>query len=288
MFRATETVAVPALTLAVAVGLTSTGCWGEPFTVAADGASGVTGSENLQGPSGSTGSVGGAQGSVSSTGVGGSSSSGTIGSGSTAAGGAASGGPTTGSVFGPGCQEVSVDVLKDTFVWGMFPDSAHDFMALGDDRLEVSQYGTSSKRTLLYFDFSTGPGWQLVAAYLQLSVVAADSYSTLALHRLLPRDWEERSATWLAFTTGQNWDAPGGDFEPEPFASADVNPALVGGKAVWDVTTQAQAIHAGLENYGWLLKDAGEPELGGGLNFAFAGREAEAPPTLVLHFCPTS
>ena len=46
---------------------------------------------------------------------------------------------------------------------------------------------------------------------------------------------------------------------------------------------------AGGENYGWMLKEAGEPEQGNLLKYAFPGRDTQdveqVVPTLALHFC---
>jgi hypothetical protein len=58
---------------------------------------------------------------------------------------------------------------------------------------------------------------------------------------------------------------------------------------VWDVTTEVQAMFAGVLSYGWMLKEAGEPLEAKSLNFVFAGRdtlaETEQGPRLLIHFC---
>jgi hypothetical protein len=180
---------------------------------------------------------------------------------------------------------------RDTFIWGMFPDQNRDFVGVGEDRLEVSQYGSASKRVLLRFEvyLNIPADWTPFAAFLEMQVIVADSYGRLNLHRVQGRDWEERVVNWLVFTSGQSWTTPGGDFEAEPFSGLDLNPSLEGTTAVWDVTTEVQRLHAGGENYGWLLKEAGEPAQAYSLNYAFPGRdtlsEDEAVPALVIHFC---
>ncbi len=296
--RATETIPAFAVVTLVGLALTTTQCWGEPFSAAPllGGAGGVAGNlADAMGVTASTSSNTATSGSVA-TGTGTSTSTGAGGLGTNGLAadttGAAGESPVRPSPFGENCQELRLPAAADTFVYGMFPEQSHDFLGIGDDRLEVSQYGASSKRTLLHFKvyLNTAEAWTIAAAYLELQVIEADSYGgTLNLHRILPRNWEERVATWNIFTSGMPWTTPGGDFEPEPFAGIPVTPDMIGTKAVWDVTVEVQALHAGREGYGWVLKEANDAVDAQGFNYAFAGRdtvrEDEEGPILSIHFC---
>lgn len=287
MQRAPESISVFVLALLAAVGLVGTGCWGEPFQarqgIGADDASLTSTSTSTS--VGTVTGTGGVAGTADTT----------AGLGTTTLGatttGAAGEGPVTASEFGENCRQLRLPANRDTYIWGMFPDDNHDHVAFGDDRLEVSQYGSASKRTLLRFEIylDTPAEWTVYKAFLELQVLLADSYGgQLNLHRMT-QDWEERVVNWNVSTTNQLWTTPGGDFEPEPFSALAVTPAMQGTVAVWDVTTEVQRIHAGGENYGWMLKEAGEPAQGAGLNYAFPGRdtenEDELVPILAVHFC---
>jgi len=195
------------------------------------------------------------------------------------------------SPLGDNCQQLRLPANRDILIWGMSPDDNYDFRGLGEDVLEVWQYGSSSKRVLLRFEIylNTPAEWSVAAAYLELQALVVDSYGgRLNLHRM-QKDWEERVANWNIATTNQPWSTPGGDFEAEPFSGLDFTPAMQDTIAVWDVTTEVQRVHAGGENYGWMLKEAGEPEQGNLLKYAFPGRDTQnaeqTPPTLAVHFC---
>ncbi|HEU5073280.1 MAG TPA: DNRLRE domain-containing protein [Polyangiaceae bacterium] len=195
------------------------------------------------------------------------------------------------SPLGDNCQQLRLPANRDTVIWGMSPDDNYDFRGLGEDVLEVWQYGSSSKRVLLRFEIylNTPASWTIAAAHLELQALLVDSYGgRLDLHRV-QKDWEERVVNWNISTTNQPWSLPGGDFDSEPFSGLDFTPAMQDTIAVWDVTTEVQRIHAGGENYGWMLKEAGEPEQGNLLKYAFPGRDTEnaeqATPTLAVHFC---
>lgn len=242
------------------------------------GATGATGA----GTTGSATGFGGA-----TTGAGGAAGSTTTDAGSTSSTTSA----LSPSPLGENCQQLRLPANRDILIWGMSPDDNYDFRGLGEDVLEVWQYGTSSKRVLLRFEvyLNTPQTWSIAAAYLELQTLVVDSYGgRLNLHRM-QKDWEERVANWNIATINQPWSAPGGDFESEPFAGLDFTPAMQGTIAVWDVTTEVQRIHAGGENYGWMLKEAGEPEQGNLLRYAFPGRDTQnaeqVVPTLALHFC---
>ncbi len=281
-----------AIAAVIAAAFANTRCWGDSFsspesisldeatttatltgtTTATTGAGPVTGSGGASTSTmGAGGVVGSTTGDVSSTGS------------STSA--------LSPSPLGENCQQLRLRANRDTLIWGMSPDDNYDFRGLGEDVLEVWQYGTSSKRVLLRFEIylSTPESWTIAAAQLELQALVVDSYGgRLNLHRM-QKDWEERVVNWNISTTNQPWSTPGGDFDSEPFAGLDFTPAMQDTIAVWDVTTEVQRIHAGGENYGWMLKEAGEPEQGNLLRYAFPGRDTEdveqVVPTLVLHFC---
>ena len=224
-------------------------------------------------------------------------STGAGGSGSTTTAGTLSTTSTTGasllspSPFGENCTQLRLPANRDSFIWGMSPEDNYDFKGLGEDVLEVWQYGAASKRVLLRFEIylNIPETWVVYAAQLELQALLVDSYGgRLNLHRM-QLDWEERVVNWNLSTTDQPWSALGGDFDAEPFSGLDFTPALEDTIAVWDVTTEVQRIHAGGENYGWMLKEAGEPEKGYLLKYAFPGRNTQdaeqALPTLAIHFC---
>jgi len=195
------------------------------------------------------------------------------------------------SPLGENCTQLRLPADRDTFVWGMSPDDNYDFKGLGEDVLEVWQYGATSKRVLLRFEIylNIPETWVVQAAQLELEALVVDSYNgRLNLHRM-QRDWEERVVNWNISTTDQPWSVVGGDFETEPFSGLELTPAMQGTIAVWDVTTEVQRVHAGGQNYGWMLKEAGEPEQGYLLKYAFPGRNTQnaeqAVPTLAIHFC---
>lgn len=214
----------------------------------------------------------------------------------TSSGGSAATGTATTSALSPSplgenCQQLRLPANRDILIWGMAPDDNYDFRGLGEDVLEVWQYGSSSKRVLLRFEIylNTPAEWTVAAAYLELQALVVDSYGgRLNLHRM-QKDWEERVANWNVATTNQPWSTPGGDFETEPFSGLDFTPAMQDTIAVWDVTTEVQRVHAGGENYGWMLKEAGEPVEGNLLKYAFPGRDTgdaeQVVPTLAIHFC---
>ncbi len=285
MLRATETGSAFAMATMFGLALASTRCWGEPFSAAppvggvGGSSSGVGGDLNVQAAVTAGGNLATTATTLTATATG------------TATTGAAGGTQVSESPYGDNCQQLRLPAVADTYISGMFPDDNYDFSPLRDDRLEVSQYGNASKRTLLKFNvyFSTAEEWQIVAAFLEMQLVAADSYGTVEIHQVQSRAWEERYATWRQFTVGMPWTTLGGDYMPDVIASQPVNPSLVGQKIVWDVTTEAQRLHDTPEDSGWLLKEAGEPEQGLGLNFGFAGRDTmrqdEEGPVLAIHFC---
>ena len=288
---------VPLFALAVttALGLAGTQCWGESFgsldaasTTTTGGipiTSSVTGATTL-GTSGTDTSIN----SLGSTGTG------SGGVGTTTADAASSADSSTTSALsasplGDNCQQLRLPANRDVVIWGMSPDDNYDFRGLGEDVLEVWQYGVSSKRVLLRFEIylNTPESWNIAAAYLELQATLVDSYGgRLNLHRM-QKDWEERFVNWNIATTNQPWSAAGGDFEAEPFSGLDFTPVMQDTIAVWDVTTEVQRVHSGGENYGWMLKEAGEPEQGNLLKYAFPGRDSENAdevlPTLAVHFC---
>jgi hypothetical protein len=292
MLRATETLPAFAVPMLVGLALTTTQCWGEPFTATPPigGAGGVGGNladATVLTASTSSGTISTAI--ATATGAGGIGTNGLVADSTTGGAGDSSVRP---SPFGDNCQELRLPAAADTFIYGMFPEQSNDFIGIGNDRLEVSQYGASSKRTLLQFKvfLNTAEAWTIAAAYLELQVIEADSYGgTLNLHRILPRNWEERVASWNIFTSGMPWTTPGADFEPEPFVAIPVTPDMIGMKAVWDVTAEVQALHAGREGYGWVLREANDAVDAQGFNYAFAGRdtvrEDEEGPILSIHFC---
>lgn len=301
--RQLGTVRVFAFAAIAAVGFASSGCGGESSssletaTTAGTGGMSSTGSATTTAGLGTDGSVAGTIG-----GTGTDTTSTTTAGAVTGAGGTV--GSTTGDVtssgttsalspspLGANCQQLRLPANRDTLIWGMSPDDNYDFRGLGEDLLEVWQYGVSSKRVLLRFEiFLNAPAsWTIAAAHLELQALLVDSYGgRLDLHRM-QTDWSEREATWNVSLGTQAWASPGGDFESEPFSGLDFTPAMQDTIAVWDVTTEVQRIYAGGENYGWMLKEAGEPEQGNLLRYTFPGRNSEDPeqvlPTLAIHFC---
>ena len=294
--RRPGTVPLFALAVVAAAGLANTRCWGESFssleTTTVDGAGGMS-------LTASATNAGLGTGTVTSSGTAATTTAGTVTTGAGGVVGSTTGDATTSgttsalspSPLGENCQQLRLPANRDTLIWGMSPDDNYDFRGLGEDVLEVWQYGVSSKRVLLRFEIylETPASWTIAAAELELHALLVDSYGgRLNLHRM-QKDWEERVVNWNISTTNQPWSSPGGDFESEPFSGLDFTPAMQDTITVWDVTTEVQRIHAGGENYGWMLKEAGEPEQGNLLKYTFPGRDAEnaeqVVPTLAIHFC---
>jgi len=289
-----------ALAVTVAAGLASNGCWGESFSsleAPTSGAGGMpitagvtgatTGTASTVGNAATTGTTGGVVGSTTAETL----STTSMGGGTGTVTGTSTTSALSSSPLGDNCQQLRLPANRDILIWGMSPDDNYDFRGLGEDLLEVWQYGSSSKRVLLRFEIylNTPAEWTVAAAYLELQALLVDSYGgRLNLHRM-QKDWEERVANWNVATTNQPWSTPGGDFESEPFSGLDFTPAMQETIAVWDVTTEVQRVHAGGENYGWMLKEAGEPAEGNLLKYAFPGRDtqdaAQVVPTLAIHFC---
>jgi len=259
-----------------------------PITAGITGTTTATGTATTAASTGATGTTGAVVGSttaetLSTTSAGGATSTGSTETSTTSA--------LSASPLGENCQQLRLPANRDVLIWGMSPEDNYDFRGLGEDVLEVWQYGSSSKRVLLRFEIylNTPAEWTVAAAYLELQALLVDSYGgRLNLHRM-QKDWEERVANWNVATTNQPWSTPGGDFESEPFSGLDFTPALQDTIAVWDVTTEVQRVHAGGENYGWMLKEAGEPAEGNLLKYAFPGRDTQnaeqVVPTLAIHFC---
>lgn len=292
MLRTTGPVSVFAFATVVGAGLWSTHCsGGSPSSVESigvPGTGGATASVTGNTVDGTTGTATGSPTSTSTTGAGGlgNTTAGTLSATSTTGASLLSPSP-----LGENCTQLRLPADRDSFIWGMSPDDNYDFKGLGEDVLEVWQYGAASKRVLLRFEvyLNIPETWVVYAAQLELEALVVDSYNgRLNLHRM-QKDWEERVVNWNISTTDEPWSVLGGDFETEPFAGLDLTPAMQGTIAVWDVTTEVQRIHAGGENYGWMLKEAGEPEQGNLLKYAFPGRNTQdaeqALPTLAIHFC---
>ena len=71
-------------------------------------------------------------------------------------------------------------------------------------------------------DFSLNPHKQnVVKARLYLYVKKFYEISTVTVHKIT-NEWVENKATWLSRTADDQWDVPGGDYDPDPVASFTV------------------------------------------------------------------
>ena len=162
------------------------------------------------------------------------------------------------------------------------------------------------RRALVRFDLAdrVPRGSRVVEAELKLLVLNAPNRTVqpMTVHRLLG-DWGEGEsfsegglgdaattgdATWIhAFFPGTPWRAPGGDFEPEASAAANVPPE---GPVAWTGALLVDDVQAWIDEpesaFGWLLRgEETEPASAR----RFGSREDSDPadrPALVVKFIP--
>ncbi|MEO1583237.1 MAG: GC-type dockerin domain-anchored protein [Planctomycetota bacterium] len=153
-------------------------------------------------------------------------------------------------------------------------------LAVGFGRVFVgSNLQRSTRRGLVRFDLSELPEGEVVSATLELLVVSQRGFGlTFDAHRLLA-DWSEgptagngsnggqggpataADATWTQTGLGASWQAPGGDFEPTPTASAFSQSA--GTRLAFDVASDVRLFRDGTAaNLGWIVLSQTEPTSG--------------------------
>jgi hypothetical protein len=169
----------------------------------------------------------------------------------------------------PECVEGTVTLAADADSWVLenSPDSNY-----GDDTvLKVDSKDDANARALVHFDLASSipSGCQVEDAALRLYASAYKEGRTLQALSL-GEAWTEPDVTW--------------ETQPPPDEVAPSTTAPSGaGYVEWDVTSQAQAMHAGA-NHGFLIRDAVED--GGGFDQGFNSREKapDNPPQLVVSF----
>jgi hypothetical protein len=120
--------------------------------------------------------------------------------------------------------------------------------------LQVTE-STQQKHTLIRFDLSgMPPGAVLSAALLELNLQSVATVGTYATYvHQVTTDWVESQANWNTPAGGPPWTTPGGDYDPTPVASADVDNTLPG-PVTWDITPLVAGwIDGSVPNYGLLL-----------------------------------
>ncbi len=139
---------------------------------------------------------------------------------------------------------------KDTFIEG---DSGHHDHNKGDDKdIRTSSKAGKEYRTLIQFDLSALPSSiRVESAILEIELSNLGSADSVEAHRLL-HDWDEMEATWNNADTGNTWESPGGDYEPEPVAAFIPNTT---GPQSMDITSVTAAWVKGTwPNYGLILR----------------------------------
>lgn len=168
-----------------------------------------------------------------------------------------------------GAYELSAGA--DTRLLSLFPDTVKGFdselAAVGGDQKQVA---------LLRFPIEDLPtGLPLRSATLVLKGIGSygDQAALPVEVRPVTSAWEEPEASWLARSTYEDWDSPGGDAGPA-MAVAEVAGTDPATTWTWDVTWVVRQWQSGqLPNHGLLL---GLPEGSRGIK-SFASREHPDP-----------
>jgi hypothetical protein len=165
------------------------------------------------------------------------------------------------------CQEASGTAAAEADTW-IDEHSPVDNQG-ADSTLKVQSKAPSENlRALVRFALPSAPSGCVVES-ATLRLYAASGAPDRALQALrLVSAWGENNVTWgnQPQTTG--------------------TPALTTGGLgylEWNVTSQAQAMYAG-SNYGFLIRDAAEGDVGGAEQQLHSREKLESPPELVLRF----
>ena len=139
---------------------------------------------------------------------------------------------------------------KDGFIEG---DPGHQDHNKEDDKdIKVSSESGKEYHGLLQFDLSSIPtGSTIRSAILELyNNNSSSSSDSIGVHRIT-QEWTESGATWIERRAGDDWGAPGGDFDATQTAAFD---AVGTGWRSVDITSLAQEwLNGSYPNYGLLL-----------------------------------
>jgi hypothetical protein len=164
----------------------------------------------------------------------------------------------------------TTDQIDDTRIFALSPDTAY-----GTSTLVTLRFGENPSNGLMSFDLSDislPPGEAVASAVLTLYTVLHNNTETISftfdVHQLL-QPWDEATATWNQYSTGNSWTAPGmasgtdyvassalaaGEIAPtvtaNVFTTLNLDPALVQGWIDGSVSNHGLAIvpTAGVSN----------------------------------------
>ncbi len=140
-------------------------------------------------------------------------------------------------------------------------DSFYERNYGGADYLQINDESNWQQYPLLRFNLATLPyGAKVLTATLQLNNSATNTAGTATVHRLTQRFVEGTrtgggvadGATWSTHDGSAAWTSPGGDFDPAPVATANIDASS--GWVSWDVTSLANAWLNGTANNGLLIR----------------------------------
>jgi len=169
--------------------------------------------------------------------------------------------------------------------------------------------GSLIRRALLAFDLAGNvpAGAAIETALLRVTVTRTISGSQTATAHRIERDWGEgttnaggeegagaastaNSATWVhAFFDGQNWDSPGGDYEPGTLTSAQVTNGAVEFPSTTAFVAVVQSwLDTPGDNFGLILIGNESTSASAKRIGSREGSEANRPRLVVTYSVPTS
>ena len=121
-----------------------------------------------------------------------------------------------------------------------------------DWKLKASSESGKEYHLLLEFDLTSVPvGSAILSATLELNLFNAPvDPDVIGIHRIT-RSWTEGGATWLTYDGNNDWDSPGGDYDPVQTSSFDTSTS---GWRSADISTLVQRwVDSSQPNYGLAL-----------------------------------
>ena len=159
-----------------------------------------------------------------------------------------------------GTDEGKVTLSASAVTWLNSAAATTNYGATTNVRLQCNSAGTLSRRPILKFDLSDiPPAATITAATLRIYLYnkGTSTGGDAKVQRLLV-GWQEPSATWNIYSTGNNWTNPGGDFHIDTIGTYNfLGAETVGWK---DITLTpayiTQLIDGTYVNYGFLINPA--------------------------------